>query len=104
MQLNTAPATQPEATAPHPVAQMFYVWLRANAASSDEPGYRQAIYVSSDHSLIGHGELLNYGVMMKRVIAYSAEQAAARFRIWQATGLDGVWLFSQPELPGEVEP
>lgn len=101
MQPSHTPAQQPEA-APTPTAQMFYVYLRANAADSDEPGYRQAIYVSDDHSLMGHGELLDYPVLMKRVLAFSAEQAATRFRLWQATGLDGVWLLSQPEMP-EVE-
>jgi hypothetical protein len=97
MQLNTAPATQPEATAHTSVARMFYVWLRANCADSTEPNYRQAIYVSDDQSLVGHGELLDFPVLMKRVMARHSLEAKARFLQWQAQGLDGLWLMSDPE-------
>jgi hypothetical protein len=79
-------------------AVLWTVYVRANMPRecAGEPGYRQEIYVSDIREIAGHGELLDFPVLRRPVLATSWEHAKARFEDWQANGRDDYWLVSQP--------
>jgi hypothetical protein len=76
-----------------PTAQVYTVYLRANAQRSDMPGYRNAMCVVTP---AGEpiGELLDFPVLNRPVLARSAAEALARFIEWQRHGLTNEWLLT----------
>ena len=74
-------------------AQVYTVYLRANAKRSDMPGYRNAMCVVTP---AGEpiGEILDWPVLNRPVLARDASEARARFIEWQRHGHTDQWLLT----------
>ncbi len=76
-----------------PTAQVYTVYLRANAKRSDMPGYRNAMCVVTPEGE-PFGEILDWPVLNRSVLARSAAEARARFIEWQRHGYTDQWLLT----------
>ena len=95
---NTADSPSNVMEKPRETAQVYTVYLRANARWSDMPGYRNAMCVVTP---AGEpiGEILDWPVLNRPVLARSAAEAKARFIEWQAKGHDDAWLMAPEAVP-----